>query len=147
VTVVADASLAAAELRLLPEVFMATTDNFARNAFPASKLIGENVVDAKGDHLGKIEDLAIDFEQGRIRFAILSFGGFLGMGEKRFAVPIQTLQRFDDDRLLLNVDRDKLKNAPGIEKDDWSKIDDRAYVTRAYEFYGYKPYWTDVQVR
>jgi sporulation protein YlmC with PRC-barrel domain len=141
--------LAPAESRSFLEVLMAnTTDTYTRNAFPASKLIGENVVDAKGDHLGKIEDLAVDFEQGRIRYAILSFGGFLGMGEKRFAVPIQTLQRFgDDDRLLLNVDREKLKNAPGIDKDDWTKLDDRAYVTRAYEFYGYKPYWTDVQVR
>jgi sporulation protein YlmC with PRC-barrel domain len=127
---------------------MATTNTYARYAFPASKLIGESVLDNKGDHLGKIEDLAVDMEQGRIRYAILSFGGFLGMGEKRFAVPIQTLQRFgDDDRLLLNVDRDKLKNAPGIEKGEWPATEDRAYITRAYEFYGYKPYWTDVAVR
>ena len=128
---------------------MATsTSTYSRNAFPASKLIGENVLDAKGEHLGKIEDLAIDFDQGRIRYAILSFGGFMGMGEKRFAVPMQALQRFaDDDRLILNVDRDKLKSAPGIEKGLWPDVNDRAYVTRAYEFYGYKPYWTDVAVR
>ena len=125
------------------------SDKYSRSAFPASKLIGENVVDNKGDHLGKIEDLAVDLEQGRIRYAILSFGGFLGMGEKRFAVPIQTLQRFgdEDDRLFLNVDRDKLKNAPGIEKGEGPALDDRAYVIRAYEYYGFKPYWTDVPVR
>jgi sporulation protein YlmC with PRC-barrel domain len=124
------------------------TSNYARYAFPASKLIGENVLDNKGDHLGKIEDLAIDFDQGRIRYAILSFGGFLGMGEKRFAVPMQALQRFgDEDRFVLNVDRDKLKSAPGIEKGEWPDLKDRAYVTRAYEFYGYKPYWNDVPVR
>jgi hypothetical protein len=45
------------------------------------------------------------------------------------------------------VDRDKLKNAPGIEKGRWPEFEDRTYVTRAYEFYGYKPYWTDVAVR
>jgi sporulation protein YlmC with PRC-barrel domain len=71
-----------------------TTNRTNRHAFPATKLLGENVLDKKGDRLGKVEDLAIDFEQGRVRYAILSFGGFLGMGEKRFAVPIQALQRF-----------------------------------------------------
>jgi sporulation protein YlmC with PRC-barrel domain len=122
---------------------MATTTTLNRHAFPATKLLGENVLDKKGDSLGKIEDLAIDFEQGRIRYAILSFGGFMGMGEKRFAVPVQALKRFgDDDRLLLNVDREKLKNAPGIEKDEWPEFDDQTYVTDVYKFYGYAPYWS-----
>ena len=121
----------------------ATTNRTNRHAFPATKLLGENVLDKKGDRLGKVEDLAIDFEQGRVRYAILSFGGFLGMGEKRFAVPIQALQRFgDDDRLLLNVDREKLKNAPGIDKDEWPDFEDGPYVTSVYKFYGYAPYWS-----
>lgn len=122
-----------------------TTHTPAANlhAFPAKKILGEEVLDKKGEHLGKVEDLAIDFEQGRIRYAVLSFGGFLGMGEKRFAVPVQALKRFgDDDRLLLNVDREKLKSAPGIDKGEWPIMDDQPYVTSVYKFYGYAPYWS-----
>jgi len=121
---------------------MTTTTATNRYAFPATKLLGERVLDSKGENLGKVEDLAIDFEQGRIRYAILSFGGFLGMGEKRFAVPVQALKRFDDDRLVLNLDREKLKNAPGIARDEWQDFDDQTYAVDVYKFYGYAPYWS-----
>jgi hypothetical protein len=73
--------------------------------------------------LGKIEDIVIDADAGRIAYAVLSFGGFLGMGDKYFAIPWEAL-RFNpfnetDKHIVLNVDKKLLDNAPGFNKDNW----------------------------
>jgi PRC-barrel domain len=85
----------------------------------------------------------IEPEDGRVTFGILSFGGFLGMGEKLFAVPLQAmkLSTTDDRTLVLDVDKEKLKNAPGFDKDRWPDLSDRAFGSTVYNFYGYQPYW------
>jgi sporulation protein YlmC with PRC-barrel domain len=121
---------------------MAITTTTTTSALSAKSLIGTRVVNPKGEHLGKIEDLVIEPEDGRVSFGILSFGGFLSMGEKLFAVPLQAMKTSPEDRtLVLNVDKDKLKNAPGFEKDKWPDLSDRAYDTTVYTFYGSRPYW------
>jgi len=86
----------------------------------ASTLIGDKVVNMEGEDLGKIEELMIDTYNGRVNYAVLSFGGFLGMGDKLFAIPFPSL-RLDTEnkRFVLNVDKERLKNAPGFAKDDW----------------------------
>ncbi|HEY8020897.1 MAG TPA: PRC-barrel domain-containing protein, partial [Thermoanaerobaculia bacterium] len=92
--------------------------------------------------LGKIEELMLDLEKGRVAYAVLSFGGVLGMGAKLFAIPFEAL-KLDADRhhFTLDVDKEKLKNAPGFEKNNYPKVADRAWGTQIYNYYGYKPYW------
>src|SRR5207237_1345577 len=83
---------------------------------PAKKtIIGSSVVNQQNEDLGKIEDVVIDAGAGRIAYAVLSFGGFLGLGDKYFAIPWEAF-RFDisDKRAVLNVDRRLLENAPGF---------------------------------
>src|SRR5579862_416574 len=85
---------------------------------PAKKtVIGSKVVNAQNEDLGQIEDVVLDVEAGRVAYAILSFGGFLGIGDKYFAVPWEAF-RFDvtDKRATLNVDKTILENAPGFDK-------------------------------
>jgi hypothetical protein len=122
---------------------MATTTTAAATALSAKTLIGARVFNPKRENLGKIEDLVIEPEDGRVTFGILSFGGFLGMGEKLFAVPLQAmkLSTTDDRTLVLDVDKEKLKNAPGFDKDRWPDLSDRAFGSTVYNFYGYQPYW------
>jgi len=111
-------------------------------ALSAKSLIGARIENLKNENLGKIEDLVIEPEEGRVTFAVLSFGGFLGMGEKLFAVPLQAMRTSTEDRtFLLDVDKEKLKNAPGFDKDRWPDLSDRAFGSTVYTFYGARPYW------
>jgi len=113
-----------------------------RRTLSATTLIGDRVVNRKGEDLGNIEDLMIDPEQGRVGYAVLSFGGFLGMGDKLFAVPMQALQvSREDKQFILDVDKERLKNAPGFDKDDWPDMSDRTFGTTVYSYYNQKPYW------
>jgi sporulation protein YlmC with PRC-barrel domain len=110
----------------------------------ASKLIGNKVINREGEQLGNIKDLMIDLDDAQIAYAVLSFGGFLGLGDKLFAIPLEALIfRGKDHTVILDVDKEVLKNAPGFDKDQWP--DDAQYeagwLLDIYEYYGYSPYW------
>ena len=108
----------------------------------ASDLMGKSVQNAHGERLGEVQDLAIDAERGRVVYAVLSFGGFLGMGEKWFAIPSGALTLPDDCRhFVLAVEKDRLKNAPGFDKDRWPSMGDSTWGLGIHEFYGSPPYW------
>lgn len=112
------------------------------NVLSATTLIGDRVMNRAGEDLGKIEELMIDLERGRVAYAVLSFGGFLGMGDKLFAIPFQAL-RLDKDQnsFMLDIDKEKLKNAPGFDKNNWPSTADRSWGTQIHSFYGQRPYW------
>ena len=121
---------------------MVTTTTTAATTLSAKSLIGARVVNLKNENLGKIEDLVIEPEDGRVTFAILSFGGFLGMGEKLFAVPLQAMKTSTEDRtFVLEVDKERLKNAPSFDSDRWPDMNDRAFSSTVYKYFGYQPYW------
>ena len=110
----------------------------------ATKIIGDKVVNIEGEQLGNIKELMIDYEDGHVAYAVLSFGGFLGMGDKLFAIPWEALTMNTEDHIfILDVDKEALKNAPGFDKDHWP--DNAQYETGwlldIYEYYGYSPYW------
>jgi hypothetical protein len=106
----------------------------------ASTLKGDKVINAAGEDLGKIEELRIDLENGRLAYAVLSFGGFLGMADKFFAIPWQALTlRLHDHAFVLDIPRDVLEKAEGFDKDHWPLT--RGELSRSYTYYGYQPYW------
>ena len=117
-----------------------------RDIVPAKKtVIGSKVVNAQNEDLGKIEDLVLDAGAGRIAYAVLSFGGFLGMGEKFFAIPWNALHfNLKENRAVLNLDKKQLENAPGFDKDKWPNFADSTWGHGIYKHYGYAPYWEDV---
>jgi len=119
-----------------------TTVEIHPNVLSASAVIGDGVVNRAGEKLGKIEEIMLDLENGRVAYAVLSLGGFLGMGEKLFAIPFEAL-KLDASRehFTLDVDKDKMKNAPGFDKNHPPKASDRTWGAEVYKFYGYKPYW------
>lgn len=86
----------------------------------ADSLVGDQVVNLAGDSLGEIKAIMIDVRQGKIAYAVLSFGGFLGVGDKLFAIPWHALTLDADRRcFILNSDRETLRNAAGFDKDRW----------------------------
>jgi len=107
-----------------------------------SDLIGKPVVNPRGDALGEVQDLAIDTERGRVAYAVLSFGGFLGMGEKWFAIPTEALTLSNDAKnFVLAVEKDRLKSASGFDKDKWPIMGNNVWNVQLHEYYGLKPYW------
>jgi hypothetical protein len=108
----------------------------------ASSLMNDRVVNPQGEDLGKIEEFMIDLDSGCIAYAVLSFGGFLGFGDKLFAIPIQALS-LDEDRkcFILNVTKEKLERAQGFDKSSWPDMADTSWGTSLHEYYGYEPYW------
>jgi sporulation protein YlmC with PRC-barrel domain len=91
----------------------------------ASDLIGMDVSDRSGDDVGQIKDLIVDTGSGKVRSAIVSFGGVLGVGDKLFRYPLSSFSRGDSDDLVLNVDERTLKSAQGFDRDDWAERKER----------------------
>ena len=117
-------------------------DTRYRRVLTASTLAGDQVQNSAGEDLGKVDEIMIDIPSGKVAYAVLSFGGFLGMGNKLFAVPWSAL-RLDEDKkhFVLDVDKKKLENAPGFDKDKWPDMADTTWGTRIFSYYGVAPYW------
>jgi sporulation protein YlmC with PRC-barrel domain len=108
----------------------------------ASTLTGDNVVNMQNEDLGKIEHIMLDLASGRVAYAVLSFGGFLGMGNKLFAIPWSSLTVDTvNKQLVMNVDKKLLENAPGFNEENWPDMADRTWATSINKYYGAKPYW------
>jgi sporulation protein YlmC with PRC-barrel domain len=101
----------------------------------ASELIGMKVQGSDGKNLGKIRDLVIA-PDGAVRYAVLDFGGVLGIGDKYFAVPWDALQRTQNGKqIALDTTKRDLKKAPGFDKKHWPDFSDRQQEVVIYEFY------------
>lgn len=101
-----------------------------------SKIMGKSVQNLEGKVLGEIEDLAIDELDGGVRYAVLSFGGLLGVGEKYIAIPWEALTLSDDHQyFVVDVAEQSLKQAPGFDKNQWPDFADPAYYVTVYDFY------------
>ena len=106
----------------------------------ADTLIGDSVVNAQEEDLGDIKEIMLDMQTGQVAYAVLAFGGFLGMGEKLFAVPWQALHLDTaNKRMVLNVDKERLRNAPGFDKDAWPDMSDVSWAGGIHSFYGTDP--------
>jgi sporulation protein YlmC with PRC-barrel domain len=125
--------------------FMQTGARQAPGAFTVvvkKSILGAKVINTAQEDLGKIEDLVIDARNSRVAYAILSFGGVLGLGDKHFAIPWEALT-FDLSQkvAVLDIDKNRLKNAPGFDKEDWPDLANQTWGAEVYEYYGFSPYW------
>ena len=103
----------------------------------ADTLIGDGVVNAAEENLGDIKEIMLDMHTGQVAYAVLSFGGFLGIGEKLFAVPWSALHLDTvNERFVLNVDKARLKNAPGFDPGAWPDMSDVTWAKQIHTFYG-----------
>jgi sporulation protein YlmC with PRC-barrel domain len=106
----------------------------------ADTLIGDSVVNAADEDLGDIKEIMLDMQTGQVAYAVLSFGGFLGMGDKLFAVPWQALHLDTvNKRFVLDIEKERLQNAPGFDKDAWPDMADTQWAQHIHSFYGTDP--------
>jgi sporulation protein YlmC with PRC-barrel domain len=115
----------------------------ARGMCRASKQFGVDVVDGSGKSVGDVDDIVVDDATGRIAYGVLSFGGFLGAGDKLFAIPWRALKPSakEEGKLVLDVPKEKLEKAPGFDKKSWPDMADHRWGLDIYRYYGEKPYW------
>lgn len=106
----------------------------------ASTIHGSNVKNPNNENIGEIQDLMINLESGHVEYAVLSFGGFLGIGDKYFAVPVEVLNFSNKNHdITLDVDKERLENAPGFDKDNWPMEASPEFMQSVYDYYGHKP--------
>jgi hypothetical protein len=106
----------------------------------AATIKSDRVVNKAGEDLGRIEELMIDLKDGRVAYAVLSFGGFMGMSDKLFAIPWNSLTcNVHEHAFILDLSKDVLQNAEGFDRDKWPLT--REGLTGTYTYYGYQPYW------
>lgn len=108
----------------------------------ASTLDGDKVMSSDGEDVGKIKEIMLDVYTGRIAYAVMSSGGFLGIGDKLLAIPWKALT-LDTDRkcFLLSVTSDVVRNAPGFDKDHWPTMADATWASELHDYYHSSPYW------
>jgi sporulation protein YlmC with PRC-barrel domain len=105
----------------------------------ADTLIGEEVYNRQDEHLGEIKEIMLDMAGGKVAYAVLSFGGFLGLGETLFAVPWSALTLDTrNKRFVLNAEKEQLKNAPGFDKNNWPNMADPTWINSINSYYGVK---------
>lgn len=109
-------------------------------ANPDADIRGRDVLDANGDKIGTVDGLIIDTEERKVRFLKVAHGGFLGIGEDHFLVPVDAVQAVTDDNVRINRAREDLNRAPGYNPDLVQKANN--YYEDLYGWWGYAPYWT-----
>lgn len=101
---------------------------------------GTSIKNNDGDTLGNVHDLVLNLQDGRIAYVLLASGGFLGIGEKYLPVPYEALYyNPEKEAYQMDMEKDKLKEAPQIDIANWPERPDRQYIERVYAYYGYRP--------
>lgn len=111
-------------------------------AIRASDVIGTEVRNRAGESLGKVEDIVLDKTSNSIMFAVLSFGGFLGIGERYHPMPWAVLDYDPDiEAFVVDYSREQLESAPSDTIDELTRHDGVGFRDRAFEHYQVDPYW------
>lgn len=108
----------------------------------ADKVKGTAVFNGSGEKLGTVDDIMIDKLNGNVAYAVMSFGGFLGMGEKHHPLPWDVLNYDEGENgYVVNLSKEQLEGAPTIDRGQTDKLHDRKYGESIYSYYGVPPYW------
>jgi sporulation protein YlmC with PRC-barrel domain len=102
----------------------------------ANTLIGNDVYNLEDEDIGDIKEIMLNVANGEVSYAVLSFGSFLGMGAKLFAVPWKALKLdTENKRFILNISKERLENAPGFDTDDWPDFADPTFTKNIQSYY------------
>ncbi|MBL9120827.1 MAG: PRC-barrel domain-containing protein [Phycisphaerae bacterium] len=107
----------------------------AMNMIKLTEVLGMNIKSPSGEALGEIEDVVVDPSTGKVSYAVLSFGGFMGFNDKLFAVPWTSLTARKDGSVVFPVTKDRLKNAPGFDKSNWPTTANQTFNSEVENYY------------
>jgi sporulation protein YlmC with PRC-barrel domain len=128
--------------RITVSTFDNDNDGPGPRVMAASTLEGDDVVNSAAEKLGTLDEVMLDVPSGRIAYAVLSSGGFLGIGDKLFAIPWRALTLDPENkRFILDMSKEQLEQAPGFDKDHWPSMADELWVREVHSYYSARPYW------
>jgi sporulation protein YlmC with PRC-barrel domain len=111
--------------------------NWPVKILTATSIIGDRVENRQGESLGRIKDIMLDLQRGNIAYVVLEYGGFMGIGEKLFAIPFIDLDLDQNQqKFILDVDKEQLDRAPGFDKDHWPETNSHSYGKGAGSSWG-----------
>ena len=99
---------------------------------------GRKVVDRQGEEIGHVDALVLDDRESKVRFLRVASGGFLGIGESTFLLPVDAIAQIGDDQVVVDQTREHVAGAPAYDPDLTYEQD---YYGGLYGYYGYGPYW------
>jgi sporulation protein YlmC with PRC-barrel domain len=103
----------------------------------ADTIIGDHIHNLKDEHLGSVKEIMLDMQSGRVAYVVMASGGVLTIGEKLFAIPWEALALDTaNHQLRLNIDKERIENAPGFDKDNWPDMANQAWATEIHGYYG-----------
>ena len=108
----------------------------------SEKVEGTAVMNRQGEKLGSIESVMIEKRSGKVAYAVMSFGGFLGIGDQHHPVPWSSLT-YDTNvgGYVIDADRARLQGAPAYKGSETPNWGDRTWGQRVHQYYGVRPYW------
>lgn len=114
----------------------------AIRALSAGTLKGDSVKNIEGKDIGKVEEIMIELDTGRVAYVVLSTGGLLGLGDKFFALPWSMIAvDLENQEVVADIDKETIDNAPGFDKDEWPDPTDLAWLNEVYDYYDAEPFW------
>lgn len=116
--------------------FVKLSDSDLRLKAPEQDVRGLDVYERGGDPIGSVEDLYVDEQERKVRLLEVGAGGFLGMGEKHFLIPTEAVAGVGDDRVTIDLSREKVAGYPPFDPD---VVPEASYQRSLYDYYGY-PY-------
>ncbi|MEH8017354.1 PRC-barrel domain-containing protein [Rheinheimera muenzenbergensis] len=117
-------------------MYKGTLDGPGPHLMGANTLLGNDVYNHKEESLGDIKEIMLDISSGKVSYAVLSFGTFLGMGEKLFAVPWDALKLdTQNKRFVLAIEKERLSKAPGFDKHKWPNMADKTWAKDIDTYY------------
>jgi len=126
---------------------MRLSDTELTVANPAEDVRGRKVIDKDGEDVGEVDDLLVDDRETKVRFLQVASGGFLGLGETKFLIPVEAITRISEDTVYVNQTRQHIAGAPPYDPDLINKdvgaetYSGESYYHGIYGYYGYPPYW------
>lgn len=105
----------------------------------AQDIRGRKVVDTSGEEVGKVDELLVDDRDQKVRFLLVASGGFLGLGETTFMIPVDAVTRITDDVVYIDQTRERIAGAPKYSPE---LIAEQKHWDEVYGYYGYSPFWT-----
>jgi sporulation protein YlmC with PRC-barrel domain len=99
----------------------------------ATSIIGDHVVSKQGEKIGKIKDIMLNTKDGKVQYLIIEFGGFMGFGEKLFAIPFAAV-RLDAKNVdfILDIKKEFLEKAPGFDQSHWPETNSHYFDVNTY---------------
>lgn len=126
-------------MNVKPATMMRLSDSEQIVADPEQDIRGRKVVDCDGNEIGKVDDLLIDNEQQKVRLLCVEHGGLLGIGATPLFLPVETVEKIADDKVMIGRSQVQVVGAPEYDPE---LVDRDERMAGLYEYYVYAPYWT-----